>query len=112
MSRGEGMIRRRGNSFQAILYAGIDPVTGKQLYLRGSASTEAEAPRILRGFQSQVAEQRHAKTRASLRTTVESWLETHELEETTGRACPRLRLPDSGSVDPRHRSRDLHAERG
>lgn len=77
------MIRRRGNSYQAILYAGMDPVTGRQLYLRESAPTEAEAKRILRRFQAQVAEQRHAKTRASLRTTIESWLETHELEETT-----------------------------
>ncbi|GAA4544994.1 hypothetical protein [Pseudonocardia xishanensis] len=30
-----------------------------------------------------VAEQRHAKTRASLRTTIEAWLDTHELEEST-----------------------------
>jgi hypothetical protein len=30
-----------------------------------------------------VAEQRHAKTRASLRSAIVSWLETHELEEPT-----------------------------
>lgn len=81
--RAEGMIRRRGNSFQAILYAGIDPVTGQQLYLRGSSTDEAEAKRMLRRFRAQVTEQRHAKTRASLRTAIESWLETHELEEST-----------------------------
>ncbi|AEA22294.1 integrase family protein [Pseudonocardia dioxanivorans CB1190] len=81
--RTEGMIRRRGNSFQAILYAGTDPVTGRQLYLRGSSTDEAEAKKLLRKFKAQVAEQRHAKTRASLRTTIESWLETHELEEST-----------------------------
>ncbi|WP_345647882.1 tyrosine-type recombinase/integrase [Pseudonocardia tropica] len=77
------MIRRRGHLFQAILYAGIDPVTGKQLYLRESATTEAEAKRILKKFVAQVAAQRHTTTRATLRTTIEAWLDTHELEETT-----------------------------
>jgi hypothetical protein len=78
------MIRRRGNSFQAILFAGTDPVTGRQLYLRGSSTDEVEAKKILRHFKAQVAEQRHAKTRASLGSAIASWLETHELEESTG----------------------------
>ncbi|MEU7811828.1 hypothetical protein [Pseudonocardia sp. NPDC049154] len=38
---------------------------------------------MLRKFRAQVAEQCHAKTRAPLRTTIESWHETHELEEST-----------------------------
>ena len=71
-ARAEGMIRRRGNSFQAILFAGTDPVTGRQLYLRGSSTDEAEAKKILRQFKAQVAEQRHAKTRASLRSAIGS----------------------------------------
>ena len=82
-ARAEGMIRRRGNSFQAILFAGTDPVTGRQLYLRGSSTDAAEAKKILRQFKAQVAEQRHAKTRASLGSAIVSWLETHELEEST-----------------------------
>lgn len=82
-TRAEGMIRHRGNSFQAVLYAGIDPVTGRELYLRGSSPDEAEAKRMLRTFRAQVTEQRHATTRASLRTTIEAWLDTHELEEST-----------------------------
>jgi integrase len=77
------MIRRRGKSFQAVLYAGRDPVTGRELYLRGSTTDEAEARKMLRPFRAEVTEQRQAKTRASLRTTIESWLETHELEEST-----------------------------
>lgn len=81
--RAEGMIRRRGSSFQAIVYAGIDPVSGKQLYLRGSSPDERAAERMLRRFLVEVAEQRHARTRASLRTTIESWLDTNELEEST-----------------------------
>ncbi|RZT83237.1 site-specific recombinase XerD [Pseudonocardia sediminis] len=81
--RAEGMIRRRGKSFQAIVYAGIDPVTGKQLYLRGTSPDERGAERLLRKFLVEVAKQRHARTRASLRTTIESWLATNELEAST-----------------------------
>jgi hypothetical protein len=43
------MIRRRGNSFQAILFAGTDPVTGRQLYLRGSSTDEAETKKKSEG---------------------------------------------------------------
>ena len=81
--RQQGGIRRRGNSFQVSVYAGEDPVTGKRLYLTGSSTNETEAKRIHRKLTAQVNEQRHSKTRATLRTTIESWLETHELEETT-----------------------------
>ncbi|WP_433505058.1 hypothetical protein ACQP04_00060 [Pseudonocardia halophobica] len=48
--RAEGIIRRRGNSFQAILFAGTDAVTGRQLYLCGSSTDEAEAKKMLRKF--------------------------------------------------------------
>src|SRR3954468_2288021 len=77
------MIRRRGNSFQVVVYAGIDPLTGRKLHLRESTSDEAEAQRILRRLTAQVDEQRHAKTNASFRTAMEAWLRTHEVEETT-----------------------------
>ena len=42
------MVRKRGNSYQVIVYAGLDPVTGRKLHLRGSGTNEAEAHRILR----------------------------------------------------------------
>lgn len=81
--RQQGSIRRRGNSFQVSVYAGDDPVTGRRHYLTGSSTDEAEAKRILRRLVAQVTEQRHSKTRADLRTTIEAWLGTHELEDTT-----------------------------
>jgi hypothetical protein len=34
---------RRGNSFQVVVYAGIDPLTGRKLHLRESTNDEAEA---------------------------------------------------------------------
>jgi integrase len=81
--RQQGTIRKRGNSFQVSVFAGQDPVTGKRLYLTGSSTDEAEARRIHRRLVAQVNEQRHAKTRATLRSAIESWLETQELEEST-----------------------------
>lgn len=77
------MIRRRGNSFQVIVFAGYDPLTGRELRLRESTTDEAEARRILRRLTAQVDEQRHAKTNASFRAAMEAWLRTHEVEETT-----------------------------
>ena len=34
---------RRGRSLQVIVYVGLDPLTGKKLYLRESTTDEAEA---------------------------------------------------------------------
>ena len=46
--RQRGAIRQRGRSLQVIVYAGMDPLTGRKLYLRESTTDEAEAQRILR----------------------------------------------------------------
>src|SRR5689334_11327239 len=81
--RSRGAIRQRGRSFQVVVYAGLDPLTGRNLYLRESTTDEAEAQRILRRLTTQVDEQRHAKTNASFRTAMEAWLRTHEVDETT-----------------------------
>lgn len=39
----QGHIRRRGDSYQAIVYGGRDPVTGRKRYLRESAPTKEKA---------------------------------------------------------------------
>ena len=52
--RERGHIRRRGNSFQVLLYAGVDPLTGRELRLAESTNDEAEARRILNRFRAQV----------------------------------------------------------
>jgi hypothetical protein len=67
------------------VYAGLDPLTGKRLYLSDSTTDEAEAKRILTRFRAQVDEQRNAKTRALFRVAIEEWLKVHELEETSAR---------------------------
>jgi len=45
--RPRGYIRKRGRSYQVLVYAGIDPVTGKPHRLSASTTDEKEAERIL-----------------------------------------------------------------
>jgi integrase len=82
-TRQRGSIRRRGNSLQVLVYAGVDPLTGQRMYLSDSTTDEAEAERILTRLLAQVDEQRHAKTRATFRAAMTEWLQLHEVEEST-----------------------------
>jgi hypothetical protein len=82
-SRPQGQIERRGNSLRVRVYAGMDPLTGRRLYLRESTTDEAEAKRILTRLRAQVDEQRNARTSALFRVALEEWLKVHELEEST-----------------------------
>ena len=81
--RQRGHIRKRGNSYQVLMYAGIDPLTGKELRLTASTTDEAEAHRILKRFRAQVDEQSRARTKATFRAAMEAWLRVHDIEETT-----------------------------
>lgn len=108
--RARGTIERRGNSLRVKVYAGIDPLTGKRLYLRESTTDEREAERILSRLCAQVAEQRHARTRATLRKAFEDWLRVHEIEESTRASYeaylrlyvgPALGDEPVGSITPR-----------
>jgi integrase len=60
--RPRGHIRQRGRSFQVLVYAGVDAVTGKPHRLTASTTDEKEAHRILRRFVHQLDEQTHART--------------------------------------------------
>ncbi len=84
-NRGQGGIRKRGNSLQVSVYAGVDPLTGKRVYLSASTTDRAEAQRILNRFRSEVDEQRHARTKGTLRAAFQDWLKVHEVEASTRR---------------------------
>jgi integrase len=62
---------------------GVDPLTGRRLYLRESTTDEDEAQRILTRLSARVDEQRHAKNHATFRVAVETWLHTYEVEGST-----------------------------
>ena len=66
-----------------LVYAGLDPLTGKEVRLTGSAATEAEAKAILRRLRAQVDEQRAPKTKASFRAAMDAWLRVLDVEEST-----------------------------
>ncbi|MCE3555508.1 site-specific integrase [Pseudonocardia sp. RS11V-5] len=81
--RARGHIRRRGRSFQVLVYAGVDPLTGKPHYLTESTLDEAEAQKILTRLLATVDAQRSPRTKANLESTLEAWLRTHDAEGTT-----------------------------
>lgn len=84
--RKRGFIRRRGNSLQVNVYAGVDPLTGKRLYLTESTTDEKEAERILTKLVAQVDAERYARTNATLSVAIDEWLRTLEVEDTTREA--------------------------
>lgn len=61
-----GSIERRGNSFRVKVYAGLDPLTGRWLYLTDSSTDEREAERIRTRLQADVDARRNARTRGTL----------------------------------------------
>jgi len=65
------------------VYAGVDPLTGRELRLVESAADEATAKQILNRLLAKVEGQEHARTRATLGTALDSWLRVHEVEENT-----------------------------
>jgi integrase len=65
--RRRGSIRRRGNSLQVLVYAGIDPLTGQRMYLSESTTDEAEAERMLSRLLAEVDAQQNARTRSDAR---------------------------------------------
>ena len=60
-ARKRGEVERRGNSLRVKVYAGVDPITGKRLYLTDSTTDEKEAERIRTRLLAEVDEERHAR---------------------------------------------------
>lgn len=82
------------------MYAGSDPLTGKQHYLTESTTSEAEARRILPRLLNEVDEQRNARTKATLGAALDAWLRVHEIEATTRRSYEGCIRRLSGPTSP------------
>jgi integrase len=65
------------------VYAGVDPVTGKDTYLSESTTDERKIPEIRTRLLAQVDRQRNAATKATLAYVLDEWLEVHEADENT-----------------------------
>jgi integrase len=82
--RARGHIRQLpSGSFQAIVYAGTDPLTRKPRYLRETAKTYSVAAETLTRLQSQVDQNRHPKSDITVRQAIAHWLDTARHEDTT-----------------------------
>jgi integrase len=65
------------------MYAGTDPLTGRELRLVASTTDEGEAHRILNRMRADVEARENARTRATLGAALDKWLEVHEAEQST-----------------------------
>jgi integrase len=84
--RTRGHIRQRGSKFQVVVYTGIDPLTGRNHYLRETTDTEDKARRILNRMVTEIEERRNVQTSATLSAALDAWLRVHEVEANTHRA--------------------------
>ncbi len=87
--RNRGHIRRRGKSFQVFVYAGVDPLTGKEIRLSASTTDEGGAKKLLTRMLAEVDENRNARTKATLGAALDAWLRVHQAEESTLRSYTR-----------------------
>lgn len=81
--RERGFVRKRGNSYQVLVYQGVDPVTGKDSYLTESTRDEKKVPEIRSRLLAKVDRQRNAATKATLSYALDVWLEVHEADDST-----------------------------
>ncbi|MDQ3762123.1 MAG: N-terminal phage integrase SAM-like domain-containing protein [Actinomycetota bacterium] len=76
-------IRQRGNTYQVRISGGCDPVTGRQLFLTGSADTQDAAIVLRDRLRQQVKDNTAAKTNVTLGYLLHEWSASHQVEETT-----------------------------
>src|SRR6188472_2631515 len=86
--RRRGSVRVRGGSLQVRVFAGVDPVTGRDRYLsetvRGTdRAARREAEKAMVRLQAEVDGRRSARTSVTLGYLLDEWLRTVELEDST-----------------------------
>ncbi|MEO7195424.1 MAG: hypothetical protein ABIZ05_11475 [Pseudonocardiaceae bacterium] len=86
--RRRGSIRECGSALQVRLFAGRDPVTGRDVYLTASIQgTDKKAHKLaedkLAEFRTQVNKQRSTPSSVKLGYAIDEWLRTSEHEEST-----------------------------
>ncbi|MFD0203824.1 MULTISPECIES: tyrosine-type recombinase/integrase [Saccharothrix] len=86
--RRRGSVRQRGNSLQVRVFAGVDPVTGKDVYLSESVkgTTKAahkQADKVMTRLLAEVDQQRSTSTTVTFSHAIDEWLKNVELEDNT-----------------------------
>lgn len=86
--RKRGRIEERGPNLRVVVYAGLDPVTGKRAYLRETVKGNDRAARkaagkVMTRLLSQVDQQRATESSVPLGKVIDEWLRVAELEDST-----------------------------
>lgn len=106
-ARRRGNIRQRGSSLQVRLFAGKDPVTGRDVYLTASIpgtdkKAHKKAEDKLAEFRTQVNKQRSTPSSVKLEYAIHEWMRTSEHEDSTREGyrgyITRTILPALGDV--------------
>lgn len=83
-----GRIEERGGSLRVVVYAGVDPVTRKRVYLRENVkgadkAAYKRAEKIMNRLLTRVDDQRAPTSSVSMAYAVDEWLRTSEVEDST-----------------------------
>lgn len=82
------------DSLRVRVYAGVDPITGKRVYLTevipAGKTAENEAKRACTRLQSEVDERRNPRTKATVHQLMERYLGMLQVEDTTRASYERL----------------------
>jgi len=86
--RQRGGVEERGDTLRVSVYAGLDPVTGKRVYLRETIkgtdkAAHKRAESVLNRLLTQVDQQRSAQSTVSLGYAIDQWMRANEIEATT-----------------------------
>ena len=81
-------MRVRGGSLQVRVFAGVDPVTRRDRYLSETVkgtdrAARREAEKVMARLQAEVDGQRSAQSSVTLGYTLDEWLKTVEVEDST-----------------------------
>jgi len=83
-SRARGYIEQRASGqWRAVVYAGVDPITGQEHRLRESAPTKKAAQAALSRLQTEVDEKRHPRTGVTMGELLDQWMEVSRHEQST-----------------------------
>lgn len=86
--RQRGRIEERGPNLRVVVYAGLDPVTGKRSYLRETVkgndkAARKQAGKVMNRLLAQVDQQRATESSVPLGKVIDEWLHVAELEDGT-----------------------------
>ncbi|WP_285490278.1 site-specific integrase [Amycolatopsis taiwanensis] len=87
-TRQRGSIEQRGDSLRVVVYAGLDPVTGRRSYLRETIkgaddAAWRKAENKLVELRARVLKQRAATSSVNLSYAIDEWLRTADIEQST-----------------------------